>query len=63
METQIMNFSTLIALLEEVPALIAELKADGTVDKLISAEEAVKAELTSNVKLLDLINKLKSIKL
>lgn len=48
----------MIELLEEILALYSELKKDGTLDKLIAAEQAVMHEVETNAHLKDLQAKL-----
>ncbi len=52
-----MNPIQLFQLLEELVTLYGELKKDGTVDKLIAAEQAVQHEVLNNPKLKDLETK------
>jgi hypothetical protein len=56
-----LNPLQLVGLLAELNSLYQELKSDGTLDKLVAAEEAVMAELHSNAKLQSLLHKLQAL--
>jgi hypothetical protein len=58
-----MNITDVIGIIEDLASLAATLKADGTFDKLVAVEAAMKSEINTNTVLQDLIAKLKSIKM
>lgn len=57
-----MNFTEMVAIIEEAIVVLEELKKDGTYDKLLLAEQAIVKE-TQNPKIQTLLSKLKQLKL
>jgi hypothetical protein len=47
-EENMTNLTDMVSFVEEAFALVQTLKSDGTMTKLIAAEQAVKAELAAN---------------
>ncbi len=56
-----MNPLAFIAMLEEVLKLFSELKADGTIDRLVAAEQAIAHEVENNAVLKDLLGKIEAL--
>lgn len=59
---KVMSFIEMIKLVEELLAVFQELKADGTIDKLFAAEQALQAEMAQNTKLKELMDRLAHLK-
>ena len=54
-----MTFIEAVQYAEELYELVQDLKKDGVIDKIIAAEEAVKAEMETNPKVKVLMDKTK----
>jgi len=52
----------LVAAIKDVIEVYQELESDGTFDKLVAAETAIKTELEGNAQLKDLLTKIESFK-